>query len=94
VVELQNALAERIQSLEQAMAHIKTLQGIIPLCMYCHKIRNDQESWERIESYLTEHTDAKFSHGICPECLKIHFPDQAEEINRAIDPSCKSLKQK
>ena len=75
VLELQSALSRRVQELQEALAHIKTLQGILPICMYCHKIRNDQQSWDKIEKYIQEHSKAQFSHGICPECLKKHYPD-------------------
>jgi phosphoserine phosphatase RsbU/P len=72
-IHLQNALAERIKELQEAMAQINTLQGILPICSFCHKIRNDQESWEMLEQYISEHSDAKFSHGICPECLEKNY---------------------
>jgi len=75
VAALQSALAEQVHSLQKALTHVKTLQGILPICMHCHKIRNDQQSWERLEKYITEHSDAQFSHGLCPECLKKHYPD-------------------
>lgn len=78
ILELQNALSERIQSLEQAMSQIRTLEGIIPICMYCHKIRNDKESWERIEKYITENSNAQFSHGLCPDC-KVKFMAKADD---------------
>ena len=70
VVELQRALAVRVRQLEEALAHVKTLQGILPICSYCHKIRSDQEVWERMEHYISQHSDARFSHGICPTCLQ------------------------
>jgi DNA-binding response OmpR family regulator len=73
VVELQDTLARRIQELEEAQNHIKTLQGIIPICMHCHKIRTDPESWVRLEKYFESHSDAKFSHSICDECLVKHY---------------------
>jgi len=75
VAALQSALVKQVHSLQEALAHVKTLQGILPICMHCHKIRNDQQSWERLEKYITEHSDAQFSHGLCPECLKKHYPD-------------------
>lgn len=75
VVELQSSLAKRILDLQNALDHVKTLQGILPICMHCHKIRNDQESWERIEQYITKHTQAQFSHGICPECADKFYPE-------------------
>lgn len=70
VIDLQLALALRVRQLEEALAHVKTLQGILPICSYCHKIRSDQEVWERIEAYITQHSEARFSHGICPTCLE------------------------
>ena len=75
VAALQSALVEQVHSLKEALVHVKTLQGILPICMHCHKIRNDQQSWERLEKYIAEHSDAQFSHGLCPECLKKHYPD-------------------
>lgn len=75
LIELQSALAQRVADLEAALSHVKTLQGILPICMHCHKIRNDQESWERIDSYVQEHSEAQFSHSLCPECLEKHYPD-------------------
>jgi len=74
VVELQTALAGRVEELQAALDRVKTLQGILPICMHCHKIRNDHQSWERIEKYISLHTDAQFSHGLCPECLEKHYP--------------------
>lgn len=59
--------------LEQALDEIKTLRGIIPICAYCKNVRNDPDSWEQIEEYVTTHTHAQFTHGICPECEKKHF---------------------
>jgi len=75
VLALQDELSGRVVELEAALAHIKTLQGILPICMYCHKIRNDGESWQRMEAYIQEHTEAQFSHSLCPECLEQHFPE-------------------
>lgn len=72
VVKLETNLVQRIQELQDASAHIKRLQGILPICMYCHKIRTDKESWERLENYISEHSDAEFSHGICPDCAEKH----------------------
>ena len=79
VVRLEATLFKRIRELQDAMRHIKTLQGILPICTYCHRIRKDKESWERLEEYISQHSDAEFSHGICPECLEKHLP----EIKRA-----------
>lgn len=75
VIELQATLAKRIDELQDALSHVKTLQGILPICCFCHSIRTDKESWERIEKYITEHSEAKFSHSICPECMEQHYPE-------------------
>lgn len=56
------------QAAERALAEVRRLQGTLPICAYCKKIRNDQNSWERLESYISEHSHATFSHGICPDC--------------------------
>lgn len=58
-----------IKSLKEALEELKVLKGIIPICSYCHNIRDDKGAWSRLESYLSKHTDAEFSHGICPKCL-------------------------
>ncbi len=77
VVELQAALAHQIKELQEAMSHIKTLQGVLPICMHCRRIRTDPQSWQGLESYIQEHSDAQFSHGLCPECLEEHYPEEA-----------------
>lgn len=76
VIELQAVLAERIEALEAAMAHIQTLQGILPICMHCRKIRSDGDAWEEIEGYVEQHSEAHFSHGICPACLEENYPEE------------------
>ena len=64
-----------INELQKAANEIKTLRGILPICSYCKQIRNDKGYWEKIESYIHEHSDTQFSHGICPECAKKYYPD-------------------
>ncbi|MGE0084149.1 MAG: PAS domain-containing protein [Desulfococcaceae bacterium] len=64
-----------INELRKALAEIKTLQGIIPICSSCKKIRDDKGYWEQVEAYVSKHTAAKFSHSICPECIKKLYPD-------------------
>jgi len=77
MVALQQALASRISELEQALKHIRRLQGILPICMHCHKIRDDREVWQRLEEYISENTEAMLSHSLCPECLRKHYPQFA-----------------
>lgn len=57
------------KELEKALNEIKTLQGIIPICSYCHSIRDDEGAWSELEAYISEHSNARFSHGVCPKCL-------------------------
>ena len=65
----EEALAEEHIRLQQALDEIRTLRGILPICSYCKKIRNDEGYWDHVETYVSAHTDAKFSHGICPTCF-------------------------
>ncbi len=67
-------LDEKVEELEDALRHVRRLQGLLPICMWCHRIRNDKESWERIELYISEHSDARFTHGLCPDCAREHYP--------------------
>jgi len=66
-------VTERVEAQESLQKHleeeIRVLQGIIPICSYCHEIRNDEGAWEQIESYISKRSEATFSHGICPKCL-------------------------
>jgi DNA-binding response OmpR family regulator len=68
VLELQGALAQRVRELEAALSRVKTLQGLLPICSYCKKIRDDRNYWQQVEGYISDHSEAQFSHGICPEC--------------------------
>jgi DNA-binding response OmpR family regulator len=68
VVNLQSALADRVHQLEDALSRVKQLQGLLPICCYCKKIRDDKNYWHQVESYVGSHADVRFSHGICPEC--------------------------
>ena len=77
VVELQKSLANRVDELQAALEHVKRLQGLLPICMHCHKIRNDKQSWQKLEAYIHENSEAKLSHGLCPDCLKEHYPQYA-----------------
>ncbi len=69
MVALQQRLAERVAELEEALRRVKQLQGLLPICCYCKCIRNDDNYWQRVEEYIGEHSDAQFSHGICPKCF-------------------------
>lgn len=80
VVELQSALAAHVTQLEQALASVRQLQGLLPICSYCKRIRNDENYWEQLETYVSEHSEASFSHGICPNCYQSIMKPQIESI--------------
>jgi GAF domain-containing protein len=73
------AEAEARRAAERALAEVKQLRGLLPICAYCKKIRNDENYWEQLESYITERSGAQFSHGICPDC---HTSVVARELER------------
>ena len=70
MVKLQRSLAARVAELEVALAHVQRLQGLLPICSYCKKVRNEADYWEQVDSYLTSHSDVRITHGICPQCLE------------------------
>jgi phosphoserine phosphatase RsbU/P len=82
VVQLQLDLAERIAALEEAVARVDELHGILPICSYCKRVRNDTDSWQRIEEYVSAHSAARFSHGVCPECVEGVLRPQLEGLRR------------
>ncbi|MBU0730890.1 MAG: hypothetical protein KKE17_02830 [Proteobacteria bacterium] len=74
ILILIHSLRSKQLELKEALNEVKTLSGIIPICMSCKKIRDDKDYWNQLEVYISEHTDARFSHGICPDCLKRDHP--------------------
>jgi len=82
-LELQNARDEQkrlIAELQKSLGEIKTLRGLIPICSFCKKIRNDENYWEQVEVYVGRHTGAQFSHSYCPSCMKKHYPEFYDNI--------------
>ena len=73
---LQKHLEEKNAQLEDALARVKTLRGLLPICANCKKIRDDQGYWKQLESYIESHSDALFSHGLCPECMEQLYSGQ------------------
>ncbi|BCS95670.1 hypothetical protein DSLASN_13020 [Desulfoluna limicola] len=74
-MERDRAMAE----LENALAEINTLKGILPICSACKKIRDEGGGWHQLEDYISDHSDADFSHGICPDCMKTLYPECCRE---------------
>lgn len=90
IIRLQMDLEDRVRELEKALEEIMTLRGILPICIKCGKIRTDRESWEKIDEYLSRHTDIKFTHGLCPECLESNYGDMLHDKKLAHEdgPGC------
>ncbi len=82
ISERKNLEKERerlIKELQDALAEIRTLKGIIPICSCCKNIRNDRGYWQQMEAYISQNSEAKFTHGICPDCAKKLYPDYLDE---------------
>jgi DNA-binding response OmpR family regulator len=80
IVELQRHLAERIEELEQAIAEVRQLSGLLPICSYCKRIREGDSYWEAVENYIAGHSEAQFSHAVCPDCYEKVVKPQLEEL--------------
>lgn len=76
-------LEETNQTLQHTLDEVKTLRGLLPICVYCKQIRVEDGSWLQLEKYVREHTYADFTHGMCPECYKKHYPEIYEKHHPA-----------
>jgi len=77
--DLEATVAERTVELTEALEKVKTLSGLVPICSHCKNVRDDSGYWDRIENYIQEHSEARFSHGICPDCVKKRYPGLSED---------------
>lgn len=88
VVQLQLDLAEQVRQLQEALGQVELLKGLLPICCYCKRIRDDQNYWQQVEHYISDHTQAQFSHSICPDCFEKHVrpelarPAMLDEVGR------------
>jgi phosphoserine phosphatase RsbU/P len=78
ILRLNRSLRAKNAELEAALAHVKTLSGLLPICSGCKKIRDDKGYWSHVESYVQQHSEATFTHGLCPDCTRKYFPEQDE----------------
>ncbi len=74
IIELQTNLSRKVTELQKALSDVKVLRGLIPICASCKKIRDDQGYWNQVEEYISEHSEAHFTHGICPDCAQKLYP--------------------
>ncbi len=82
---LRNAEKEReklIDELQKALIEVRKLSGLLPICSFCKKIRDDRGYWSQLESYISDRSEARFSHGLCPECINTHYPDHANKVEK------------
>jgi DNA-binding response OmpR family regulator len=84
IVELQQRLAERVRELEDALSRVKRLHGLLPICAYCKRIRNDRNYWQQVEAYVTEHSEAAFSHSICPDCYETVIKPELQALEHTL----------
>ena len=88
MVQLQQTLTERVAELKDALLSVKQLGGLLPICSYCKKIRDDQNYCQQVEAYVGKHSEAKFSHSICPQCYEEIIKPQMVQLG--IDPDTES----
>jgi transcriptional regulator with GAF, ATPase, and Fis domain len=77
--DAEDQLRTEKEKLEKALSEVKTLSGLIPICSHCKKIRDDKGYWNQVEAYIQQHSDAKFSHGICRDCMQLHYAEYVQE---------------
>lgn len=85
VLDRTSQLERRNKELEKAIEEIKVLSGLLPICSHCKSIRDDKGYWHEVETYVGKHTHAKFTHGVCPQCMKKHYPEYDKQINKNKD---------
>ncbi|HEV8487880.1 MAG TPA: response regulator transcription factor [Blastocatellia bacterium] len=85
VIHLQNDLAARVTELQDALSQVKQLQGILPICSHCKKVRDDKNYWQQVESYISAHSEAQFSHSICPDCFERVVKPEIENWERKLN---------
>ena len=86
MTRLIHQLSNQRDQLNRALNEVQTLSGLLPICASCKKIRDDTGYWNQIEDYIMEHSDARLSHAICPECMQQLYPEYAAKINAATKP--------
>ncbi|MBE7466922.1 MAG: response regulator transcription factor [Planctomycetes bacterium] len=94
ILDMQHRLGARVNELEEALARIKTLQGLLPICAWCNKIRDDRNYWQKVETYLSDHSDVRFTHCICPECRESQALAMSRHLRKAVPTASESAASK
>lgn len=81
IIDLQSALESRVEELRHARGEVRQLQSLLPICMHCKRIRDDESTWHQLEAYIESHFDTAFTHSLCGECLSVHYPQFAGRRN-------------
>lgn len=77
ILDLEASLRMKVAELQSALSQVEQLQGLLPICMHCKKIRDENDSWQRLETYIQAHSEARFTHSVCQECVAAHYPRAA-----------------
>lgn len=80
IVRLESGLAQKVGELEDTLAHVKKLEGLLPICMHCKMIRNEGNDWQRLEEYIQGHSDASFTHSLCDACAGKYYPETTARV--------------
>lgn len=87
ILDLQKRLSDQVLELKNSLAHVKLLHGLLPICCYCKRIRDDHDYWQQVEAYISSHSEAHFSHTFCPECYEQRVrPEVERAVGHAIPP--------
>ncbi len=89
ILRLQAELAARVKELELALTNVRLLQGLLPICCYCKKIRDDKNYWQQVDTYVADHSEAQFTHGICPDCRDKIVKPELERLKLDQEVTCK-----
>jgi len=82
LIDAQNKLKDHVDRLQRALDEVNRLEGMLPICSYCKKIRNDKNYWTQVENYISAHSEAQFSHSICPQCYETHVLPELEKLEK------------
>jgi DNA-binding response OmpR family regulator len=81
IIELQESLKAKVTELESTRTHVHQLQGLLPICMHCRKVRDDEDTWHKLETYIEQHSEARLTHSLCSDCLAEHYPRFEKSVN-------------
>jgi hypothetical protein len=86
-------LKEKTTSLEEALAQIRTLRGLVPICANCKMVRDDEGYWTMVDVYIQTHTDAQITHALCPDCIRLLYPEEADSVLAELEATAKKKRQ-